>query len=359
MPQFDIITLDENWAERYEEFVRSVPGSLFYASDRYRRLLEEFTGGEDHYLLAVNPDGRILAALPGFLSVPGPLGPVLNSLPFFGSHGGVLAADASVADEAFCGIVAEYLALAERCAAAAANIIGLPDESGERMAAYEHVFRPDLFDSRIGQITLLPASEAELHAALSSRFHLMVRRAVSKAGRLGVTVCRTGASGLPFLAEVHTENISALRGVVKPRRFFDLVARHFEDERDYCVYTAYLDGQPIAALLLFYYNGTVEYFTPAIREAYRSLQPLSLVIFTAMQEAVRMGYRRWNWGGTWHTQDGVYAFKKRWDAHDYPYHYYVRVLRPELLACRPQDLTDSYPYYYSVPFSALTARGNM
>ena len=36
---------------------------------------------------------------------------------------------------------------------------------------------------------------------------------------------------------------------------------------------------------LFYFNQTVEYFTPAIDSKYRSLQPLPLILITAMTDA--------------------------------------------------------------------------
>jgi len=63
--------------------------------------------------------------------------------------------------------------------------------------------------------------------------------------------------------------------------------------------------------LLFYYGKTIEYFTPVFRNEYRSYQPMSLLIYQAMVDGAKAGYERWNWGGTWENQEGVYRFKSK------------------------------------------------
>jgi hypothetical protein len=97
----------------------------------------------------------------------------------------------------------------------------------------------------------------------------------------------------------------------------------------------------------------VEYFTPATDVGYRGLQPMSLLVFTAMQDAVRRGCRWWNWGGTWVTQDGVYRFKKRWGTVDRRYFYHTTVFDKGILRCSPEQLLEAYPYFYVVPFTQL------
>ena len=72
------------------------------------------------------------------------------------------------------------------------------------------------------------------------------------------------------------------------------------------------ENKVIAALLVFLYNQPAEYYTPVILNEYRPLQPMSGLIYQAMQEAITCGMKWWNWGGTWKSQDGVYRFKKSW-----------------------------------------------
>jgi len=122
---------------------------------------------------------------------------------------------------------------------------------------------------------------------------------------------------------------------------------------DWAIFTAILRGQPVAALLVFYFNRTVEYFTPVVVETYRQTQALSLVIYKAMQEAMAEGFSNWNWGGTWLSQRGVYDFKKRWGTADYSYYYYTRILNGSIRTQTKEALLDMYPGFYVLPFSAL------
>ena len=127
----------------------------------------------------------------------------------------------------------------------------------------------------------------------------------------------------------------------------------FTPGSDYNLYLAYYDGKPVAGLLLFYFNKTVEYFTPVIKAEYRNIQPLSLLIYEAMEDSLMQGYRYWNWGGTWVTQDGVYRFKKRWGTQDHPYYYYTRVYNDSMFRLSKEELLKEYPDFYVVPFDKL------
>ena len=124
-----------------------------------------------------------------------------------------------------------------------------------------------------------------------------------------------------FLYKIHVENMQAIGGLSKSWDFFEKLLSDMPRDL-WSVYVGAKDDQPIAALLVFYFNGTVEYFTPVIMSEHRKTQALALVIFEAMKDAVsKKGCKNWNWGGTWLSQGGVYDFKKRWGTSDYPYYY--------------------------------------
>ena len=118
---------------------------------------------------------------------------------------------------------------------------------------------------------------------------------------------------------------------------------------------ASLCGEPVAALLLFFYNRIVEYYTPVVRKEYRNSQALSATIFRAMCDASNQRYSWWNWGGTWLSQDGVYRFKSRWGTKDLPYRYFTSVHNPAVLKSTPAELRAWYPLF-TVPFSALSSK---
>ena len=292
----------------------------------------------------------MVGALPAFLrrGTDG-RGAVLNSLPFFGSNGGLLEFDGSPAVRRALLDRFDTLAREEGCVSS--TIVTSPlDEDG---AAGESLIAFDLRDERRGQVTTLPDASPEVGAALMDLFHLKSRNALRKAQKLPLTVTREDEDALRFVAATHRDNILAKEGLAKEPRFFEAVARVYQRGRDYDVWVARHEGQAVAGLLVLYFNHTVEYYTPAVVEAYRSWQPLSLLVFEAMQAAVGHGMRWWNWGGTWASQEGVRRFKERLGAADRPYHYYTRILDPSLLDRRPADLLREFPHFYVLPFSAL------
>jgi len=334
----------------YEAFVRSVPNALFFSSLGYRNLLKKFLGAEDHYFIAQKDDGQILGVLPSFIKDVSGRGSVANSLPFYGSHGGVITANNN--KQVVSALLTHFRDFVEDRGCLSSTVITSPFD--EDLSLYEECTGFTTTDSRIGQLTLLPKGEGNSAQLVMDSLHQKTRNMVRKAEKLGITVSnKQWQGGLNFLAETHADNMEKIGGAAKPTRFFELVESMFVYGADYRIYTAWHDDEPVAALLLFYFKDTVEYFTPVIVQQHRSNQPLSLLIHHAMADAVDEGFRWWNWGGTWHTQEGVYQFKRSWGAIDMPYRYYTRVLDPSMLKWKKQDLLDVFPYFYALPFDSL------
>ncbi len=335
-----VLPLDEAARADYEAFVRRQPSALLYYSLAFQDLLCASTGARVHTALALDR-GAVRGVLP-LLYLDGLWGRVYNSLPFFGSHGGILAES----ELARLALVEWYNALALAPETASATLIANPfDEGSLRDTVHTHT------DYRVGQFT--PLGGGSLRGEeLFARFHHKTRNMIRKAEKCGVTVAVEN-DALDFLREVHEENLAALGGLAKPRAFFDAIPRCFAMERDYRVYVARHNGVSVAALLVFQYGSTVEYYAPVIREPYRVLQPMSLLVFTAMTEAARAGLIWWNWGGTWPSQSGVYRFKKRWATEDRRYVYHVQLNRPEILREQPDTVSAAYPFFYVLPFSLL------
>ncbi len=349
--------LTEATAAEYAELVGRCPETLLYVSACYRDFLRRvLPTGEDLYLLA-RAEGRLCGALPAFVA-PGPYGPVINSLPFYGSHGGAFAApDAPDPAGVKRALLAALDAEARRREAVATVIVALPLAADD--ALYAPGSDPELQDDRIGQWTPLPAGLAgdAAEARLMAAFHGKTRNSLRKAQRSELAVGHAGdEETLRRLARLHQDNLTAIGGRAKPEAIFIAIRAAFAYDRDYRVYTAYRGEELAAALLVFFHHRTVEYFTPATREAFRPLQPLSRLILEEMKEGTARGCAWWNWGGTWRTQTDVYRFKSRWGTEDHPYRYFVRP-GPGMAALRrratPAELLAAYPYFYVVPFAGL------
>ena len=86
-------------------------------------------------------------------------------------------------------------------------------------------------------------------------------------------------------------------GLAKASRFFALITKFFRPSIDFNIYVARKENDKIAVLLLFYFNQTVEYFTPVVVHENRPDQPLAGIIFEAMSDAINRGYRWWTGEG--------------------------------------------------------------
>ena len=334
--------LTPHYAERYEEFLLARPETLLFQSWRYQSLLVKILGCRQQGLLALDNAGHIQAALP-LMAMDGPLGTVLNSLPFYGSNGALIGQDRA----ARAALMVAYRNLVQGPGMAASTLIENPlAPGGADGLPY------DLTDERIGQLTPLHAAGDE-EAALMRSFHSKTRNMVRKAKKLGVEVGVDNAA-MSFLMEVHNENMREIGGVAKSRKFFDALPQYFQPGQDYRIYVASLGGKAVAAVLVFYYNRTVEYYTPVVRKECRESQALSAAIYKAMCDASSEGYDWWNWGGTWLSQDGVYRFKSRWGTQDLPYRYFTSIHNAAVLKASPAYLLQAYPSFFTVPFSALS-----
>lgn len=329
---------------------------MFFSSPGFLELLVEHLGCEFR-CFAVRERGAIVGVLPMMFSAPGRFGPAANSLPFYGSNGGFMV-DRTLPVAKRSAVCSElHGALLEECRrrrCVSATVITSPfDEADDGQMVYD-VVRPDFVDERIGQVTFLPRGCDDVGGALMTSYHSKTRNLVRKAMKGGFEIRETtmDPEALAFLHRVHADNLARIGGISKPLSFFCAIPRHFSPG-EYRIFTAFLGDEPVAALLLFYYNGTVEYFTPVIVHEYRERQPLSALIYHAMQHAVVSGYERWNWGGTWKTQDGVYHFKKRWNADDLSYRYYVKCFNREVVNADRAELLRDYPGFFVLPFSEL------
>lgn len=349
MSGLDIQLIEGAGNESIEAFIYRDPRTLVYASPAYIGLIAAETQSAPYWLTARDGTG-LRAALP-LLVKQGSLGPVVNSLAFYGSNGGAIVPDGG--HEAWLAVVHAFDAFGERIGAVASTLITNPLVGDH--ALYEAHLPHDLRDERIGQFTVFP--EDRQAVSLMTLFEDPRPRNIRKAQRSGLKVTRSQSDqAVSFLHATHDENIRSIGGLPKRLRFFQQLAASLPTDA-WNIYLAELDGTPVAALLLLYGNQTVEYFTPCVVEEHRSSQALPLLIHDAMVDAMAAGYRQWNWGGTWLTQDGVYAFKKKWGTQDIRYHYFTRLRSAGLKAATRQVLLREYPGFYVLPFSALASAG--
>ena len=338
----DVLTEAEEPA--YERYLRRHDGSLVYQSLKYKRFLKELLGCEEQYLVA-REGGAIRGILP-LMWAESSHGRVYNSLPYYGSHGGPLADCPRAAG----ALLRAYADIATADGIASTTMIENPFGTGlPHLPPHTHV------DFRLGQATSLASTSLD-EDGVPAGAEPSARRNLRKARAEGIAV-RIEPGRLAELRAIHEENMAALGGRAKSPRFFRLLVGCFQAGEDFDLYVAERRGAMVAGLLVLYFNRTVEYFMPAVRSDHRSSQPLALILAQAMQDATRRGFSRWNWGGTWPTQTGVFRFKRKWGAVSQRYDYYTLVGADSLLDLRPAELMAVCPHFYVAPIAALRPTG--
>lgn len=342
---------DELPQPEYDRWVAARTDSLIYATPMFHRFLTRAVGGECHYLLA-RSGGQLKGVLPFFRRDVEGIGCLLNSLPWYGTHGACVGIerDDRATREALLTTFAAYV---RKLRPLSTTLILTPEESA-CVDDYLGIFEHAVTDTRVGQWTPLPAGGDQ--AALSHTLLQKTRNLANKSLRQGFReeVGDESDEAWQFLSDVHAENLHALGGKAKPRAHFEALRAEIPcPHRRLTV--AWLGDQPVAALLLLAYNGTVEYLTPVIRAEYRSRQPLSFLIWGGMTWAMTKGFTWWNWGGTWSTQTSLRHFKAGWGAVDRPYTYVIGSTLGAVARIRAEigKIAAAFPYYYVYPHGHL------
>jgi hypothetical protein len=337
----------------YQAFLLRDPRTMIYGCVEYRNFLSRAVGGTANYLLAIDEHGDIVGSLPFFCLETTGVGKVINSLPWYGSHGGCIVEDPR-AGEARKALVDEYRLRIDKSDVLSATLVLTPQEEAF-LPEYRANLAPSAEDRRIGQVTTLPTQsdlvEAQLEAVLLQKTRNLVRKSLKQGFSLRD---RDDDDAWRFLFETHVENMREVGGKHKPWGHF-LSLREIMPAEFRRLLVAEIDGTLVAGLLLLYFNKTVEYVIPVIKYEYRSKQPLSFLIWHGMVDAIRTGYAWWNWGGTWASQTSLHHFKAGWGAIDMPYTYVITSSpsgRARLLA-NQEHLGDLFPFFYTYPYDKL------
>jgi hypothetical protein len=328
--------------ENFHNFVMAQPNSLIYHTKKYMTLIRNHLGCDFHYYLLEN-DGAIEAILTG-MSKDGKYGKVFNSLPFYGSNGGILASNKS----AYKAMLYYYNELIKNMSFA--TFIENPFEISQR--------KPDsnLTSDRICQVSDIGQMNLEnLEGNFTSKKRNDIRRALRNRVEVQIDFSDQAKA---YLVNTHIANMKAVAAVNKSKEYFNDLFSLFDAGIDFDLFTAKKDGEFVAALLLLYHKNIVEYYTPVISSNKRHLQALSLIIYEAMKRNKTAGRVIWNWGGNGNSLDSVYRFKKNWLASDFPYKYFIKSNIQRLTEIDQKEILREYCGFYLFPFEQNNSLNN-
>ncbi|ABW30710.1 GNAT family N-acetyltransferase [Acaryochloris marina] len=326
-----------------EELLTLSCNSLMHYTPQYLEFLSRVLINVEVAYLVARYHGELKGLLPLAICNDSNMGTVINSLPFFGSHGGPIVVDRDNSKQINLDLLHAFKELAIERQSRSATLIENPFHPLDDILIAAS--GGSVVDDRIGQFTRLPQGKSDIEEALFSSIHVKTRNAIRKGQKYGQRILRrTDSPAIEWLQKVHEQSIQALGGIAKPLNIFQTLMDIFDDKAR--VYIGECDNQPTSGLFVILYGNTVEYFTPVIESEFKNKQLLSSLIFSVMADLTREGYSVWNWGGTWRSQEGVYRFKKRWGAQDYPYRYLNQVMDPDFKFQSKNALVKSFPFFY-------------
>jgi len=285
---------------RWDTFVESAPRATFFHRVAWRGILEQALGHRCHYLYAERR-GVITGILPLTEMRSRLFGHALISTPFC-VYGGVVAGDpdsetqliqaaTALADE----LHVDYLELRER---------ELRHPAWPVKDLYVS-FRKAICQDHDKNLKAIPRKQ-----------RAMVRKGVGA----GLQARHDGS--LTEFYRVYAESVRNLGTPVLSRNYYASLQQAFGEDCEVTVVTH--QGQPVAAVMSFYFRDEVHpYYGGSVARG-RGLAANDFMYWAVMQRAVERGARLFDYGRS--KQDsGSYHFKKHWgfEPQPLPYAYYL------------------------------------
>ena len=118
------------FGRRYQKFLRSDPTCLVYASLEFRDFLLKAVGGTSTVLMALDEQDQIVGTLCYFVSCSS-FGTVINSMPWYGSHGSCIVRG-NFPEDVRCALIMRFREITEQPDVLSATVILTPDEENKK-----------------------------------------------------------------------------------------------------------------------------------------------------------------------------------------------------------------------------------
>ena len=280
---------------RIDAFVQDHPDGTIFHRPHWSRAVERGCGQRGHYLIAER-GGAIVGCLPLTWVRSLLFGDALVSAGF-GTGGGIL------------GEGGEALARsAWALGASTAELRGGPIPEGWTACggAYANFARD------------LPGDAEALLTSIPRRQRTEVKRGMNFGLEVTAGNDRRHRDGH---FRVYSESVRNLGTPVFPRALFAAALDEYGDDAD--IVLVWKDGQPLAALLNFYFRGTCQPYWGGGTRAARQWRANDLIYYEVMRRAIERGCTRADFGRS-KPGTGAYARKKIWGFEETPLVYAVR-----------------------------------
>jgi hypothetical protein len=338
--------------KEYSAYILRNESSTFNASILFRDFIRVLCPDSLPYYFIAIEENEIVGVLPSFLKK-GPVGPVLNSMPWFGNNPGVIADT----DGAAIMLLQAFENTAKWTECFSSSFISPLNQDQD---LYDSFFwnKEVLSDKRVGLITGLPilVSNEQFSIDLLKKIHQKTKERIIKASKSCMIYESYTQDDWDFLKRMHKSNMTAVDLPFKNKEF-DIIKKNFKKGVDYKMYAAIADdseAHKIAVLLVWYFNKTVDCIVLEVDSNYKHLCPTYLLVFSAMGDAAQRGCKWWNWGRVKpQEQESNYHFRKRFGSEEREYKCYTQMHGSLSFNVMPKWLADNYPYFYVMPYGLL------
>jgi hypothetical protein len=330
--------------KNYEDFITHIPRSTFTSSSNHIKLLEKILNLEPKYVI-VEKDNEIKGIMP-FFEKKNDLGLVINSLPFFGSHGGLISNDYEI-DKMLISKFNEY---ANENDVLSSVVISNPFVKNNTI--YENYLNHNHVEKRFTQCTVLENENSE---SMWKKFEKRTRWTIRKCEKNLIHVYKSPITSelSSNFYEIYKIGMKIKKGRLKPSNFFEHVKNNFIFDKDYAVFVAEKNSLPIAYLLVFYHYPFAEYYMPAFDKNYSNYNATSMLIWKSIEDSLSKKLKFYNFGGTLIDQHSLYLFKRNWGSSDFYYNYYINANLERIKSVELDNLKSMYENFYVFSFSQL------
>jgi FemAB-related protein (PEP-CTERM system-associated) len=277
----------------WNAFVRSQAGWTHFHLYEWKHAVEEVFGHECIYLAQLSGDGALEGVLPLVRVKSKLFGHFLVSMPFV-NYGGPLGLPEAVQNLADHAVELARNNNADLLELRSPRDIGLSLPVSHR---------------KVTVILDLPAHDPNL---LWRQFKAKLRTKVRRAAKEGIQV-RFGTDQIEPFYSVFARNMRDLGTPALPRKWFDQIARVFEDAV-WCA-CAYLDGKPVASGYGLRWGVEYEMTWGAALWEYNRIRPNLVLYWNYMQRAIDVGVTRFNFGRCT-PGGGTHQFKLQWGSRE-------------------------------------------
>jgi len=333
---------DKNtWINFLDQLGKSNPSVLGYYYPFYRDLLTHIGVGEPLYLGAfVNND--LVGLLPGFLKR-SDLGITYCSLPFFGPNAGVVCRNDNSTGVIHSKLIAYVIEFMEKY-------------EGSVSASFYTPFLFDNFsyyDSLINNAVVVNKCTQYLDLSKSNS-NKKITYDIRKSQKEGVVISeKVTEFKIDTLYALYGQNCEEYQIPIKPKPGVKFLLTEGIKTGKVKVYFAYHKDIMIGGLIMLWGPSTASYYLPCTLNSARHLQPNTLLIDHAINDAKKNGITYWNWESSPSTESGVFAFKKKWGSVQSEYRIYIKNFmdKEKIKKLGSDQIADNFPYFYVYPFN--------